>query len=52
VYTAPKAGIEDAEKKFRPRRPYEEPSQAVKDKLRKTMEEVAAFEEATAEETS
>ncbi|KAH6657195.1 hypothetical protein BKA67DRAFT_554540 [Truncatella angustata] len=45
VFTAPKAGIEDAESKFRPRRPYEEPGQAVKEKLRKTMEEVAGLEE-------
>lgn len=45
VYTAPKAAIEDAETKFKPRRPYEEPSQAVKEKLRKVMEETAKFEE-------
>ncbi|KAK6193667.1 hypothetical protein LQW54_012225 [Pestalotiopsis sp. IQ-011] len=44
VYTAPKAGIADAEKKFRPRRPYEEPTAAVKEKLQKTMAEVATYD--------
>ncbi|KAF7533517.1 hypothetical protein G7054_g7000 [Neopestalotiopsis clavispora] len=44
VYTAPKAGIQDAEKKFRPRRPYEEPTPAVKEKLQKTMAEVASYD--------
>ncbi|KAK6077114.1 dihydrodipicolinate synthetase [Seiridium cupressi] len=51
VYTAPRAGIEDAEKKFRPRRPYEEASPAVKDKLRKAMTNVSAFEEMQYKET-
>lgn len=45
VYTASKAGIEGAEAKMRPRRPYLEPGQAAKDECRKVMAEVAAIEE-------
>lgn len=37
VFTAPKAGIENAEPLFRPRRPYEEPTDAVKGKIREVM---------------
>lgn len=45
VYLAPKAGIEDAEAKMRPRRPYLEATQAAKDACRQAMEEVAKIEE-------
>lgn len=44
VYTAPSVGIMDAEKRFKPGRPYEEPGQAVKEKPRETMEDVAVLE--------
>ncbi|KAI0126796.1 dihydrodipicolinate synthetase [Xylariales sp. AK1849] len=44
LYTAPKAGIEDAETKMRPRRPYEEAGQAVKESVRKAMEELETIE--------
>ena len=37
IFTAPKAGIENAEKLFRPRRPYEEPTPAMKEKIFKAM---------------
>lgn len=37
-YTAPRAGISNAEPLFRPRRPYEEPSDAVKAKIREIMD--------------
>ncbi|KAF2236886.1 dihydrodipicolinate synthase [Viridothelium virens] len=37
-FTGPRAGIEDAERLFKPRRPYEEPSEAVKEKIAKVME--------------
>ena len=45
VYTAPKAGVEDAEAKFRPRRPYLLPGEAAKQEVREMMKEVAAIEE-------
>ncbi len=45
VYTAPKAGVEDAEAKFRPRRPYLPPGEAAKQEVREMMKEVAAIEE-------
>ena len=45
IYTAPKAGIENAEEKFLPRTPYEPPSEAAKATVRKLMSELAAFEE-------
>ncbi|KAJ9664362.1 hypothetical protein H2198_000291 [Neophaeococcomyces mojaviensis] len=38
IYTAPRAGIIDAEPMFKPRRPYEEPSSAVKAKIREVMQ--------------
>ena len=37
VYTAPRAGIEGAEPMLRPRRPYEEPTEAAKTKMREIM---------------
>ncbi|KAI1840679.1 hypothetical protein JX266_013141 [Neoarthrinium moseri] len=46
VFTAPKAGIENPEPKFRPRRPYEAPAEAVQEALKKAMEEVSVIEEA------
>jgi len=46
VFTAGKAGIEGAEEKMRPRRPYLEPSAAEKDKCRQMMAEVAQIEDA------
>ncbi|KAL1968462.1 hypothetical protein VTN77DRAFT_1991 [Rasamsonia byssochlamydoides] len=45
IFTAPKAGIESAEEKFKPRTPYEEASEAAKENVRKVMAEVAAIEE-------
>jgi 4-hydroxy-2-oxoglutarate aldolase len=45
IFTAPKAGIEGAEEKFKPRTPYEEASEAAKATVRKVMAEVAAIEE-------
>ncbi|CAK7242770.1 MAG: hypothetical protein STHCBS139747_004271 [Sporothrix thermara] len=44
VFTAPLAGIADAESKLRPRRPYLEPSDAEKTKCRELMAEVAEIE--------
>lgn len=38
IYTAPRAGIIDAEPLFKPRRPYEEPAEAVKTKIREVMD--------------
>lgn len=38
VFTAPRAGVESAEKLFRPRRPYEEPNPAAKEKIVRVME--------------
>lgn len=37
IYTAPRAGIAGAEALFRPRRPYEEPTEAVKAQIREAM---------------
>ncbi|KAL1982517.1 hypothetical protein VTN96DRAFT_1242 [Rasamsonia emersonii] len=45
IFTAPKAGIENAEEKFKPRTPYEEASEAAKENVRRVMAEVAAIEE-------
>lgn len=38
IYTAPRAGIANAEPLFKPRRPYEEPTEAVKAKIREAMD--------------
>ncbi|KAK8111662.1 uncharacterized protein PG998_008119 [Apiospora kogelbergensis] len=45
LYTAPKAGIEDAERKMRPRRPYLEAGAAAKEACKTGMAEVAKIEE-------
>ncbi|EED19711.1 dihydrodipicolinate synthetase family protein [Talaromyces stipitatus ATCC 10500] len=45
LYSAPKAGIENAEEKFLPRTPYEPPSEATKQLVRNVMSELAAIEE-------
>ncbi|KAI9661032.1 MAG: hypothetical protein M1821_009359 [Bathelium mastoideum] len=44
AFTAPKAGIDDTERLFRPRRPYEEPSAAVKEKIIRAMEDLDEME--------
>ncbi|CAK7565602.1 MAG: hypothetical protein SEPTF4163_003524 [Sporothrix epigloea] len=44
VFTAPLAGIADAEAKLQPRRPYLQPSDAEKSKCRELMKEMAEFE--------
>lgn len=38
IYTAPRAGISNAGPLYRPRRPYEEPTDAVKAKIREVMD--------------
>lgn len=38
LYTAPRAGIANAEPLFKPRRPYEEPTAATKTKIREAMD--------------
>lgn len=48
IYTAPRAGIEDAERKMRPRRPYLEAGAAAKEACRSGMAEVARIEESLA----
>lgn len=45
IYSAPKAGIENAEEKFQPRTPYEPASEATKQLVRKVMAELAAYED-------
>ena len=45
IFSAKAAGIEGAEEKLRPRRPYEPPTEAAMQNVRKTMEQVAAIEE-------
>ncbi|OAQ60319.1 dihydrodipicolinate synthetase family protein [Pochonia chlamydosporia 170] len=45
LFSAKLAGIEDAEAKFRPRHPYEEPSQQVKSSAREVMKEAGDMEE-------
>ncbi|KAH8692619.1 dihydrodipicolinate synthetase family protein [Talaromyces proteolyticus] len=45
IYSAPKAGIENAEEKFQPRTPYEPASEATKQLVRKVMAELAAIED-------
>ena len=44
IYTAPLAGIANAEPMFRPRRPYEEPTDVVKKKIREVMTPLAEVE--------
>ncbi|KAK7967998.1 uncharacterized protein PG986_002275 [Apiospora aurea] len=48
LYTAPKAGIEDAERKMRPRRPYVEAGAVAKEACSSGMAEVAEIEESLA----
>lgn len=45
LYSAPKAGVENAEEKFLPRTPYEPPSEATKQLVRNVMAELAAIED-------
>ncbi|KAF2088695.1 dihydrodipicolinate synthetase [Saccharata proteae CBS 121410] len=45
IFTANKAGIEDAERKLRPRRPYEPPSEEVKSYIRKSMKEMTEIKD-------
>lgn len=45
TYTAPKAGIQNAEEKFQPRTPYEPANDATKATVKKVMAEIAAVEE-------
>lgn len=45
IFSAKAAGIEDAEQKLRPRRPYEPPSGAQKEKVQMLMSELATIEE-------
>lgn len=52
MFTAPKAGIENAERLFRPRRPYEEPIPAVKEKIVKAMEGLDEVERKLADYSS
>jgi 2-keto-3-deoxy-L-rhamnonate aldolase len=45
VTSAKYAGVEDADEKLRPRRPYEAPSEEVKAGIRRKMEEMIRIEE-------
>lgn len=45
IYTAPRAGISGAEDMFRPRRPYEEPADAVRAKIREAMDAMIKVED-------
>lgn len=45
IHTGKAAGIEGAEAKFRPRRPYTEPSEAAKQNVQAEMAELAKIEE-------
>lgn len=45
VFSAKAAGIENAEGRMRPRRPYEPPTDAAKENVKKVMAEVALIEE-------
>ncbi|KLU83789.1 hypothetical protein MAPG_02840 [Magnaporthiopsis poae ATCC 64411] len=51
VFSASKAGVEDAERKMLPRKPYLGPADADKARCRQLMEEVAGLEQSLAEET-
>ncbi|KAK2739948.1 hypothetical protein FQN57_006267 [Myotisia sp. PD_48] len=44
IFSARAAGIKGAEDKLRPRRPYEAPTEATKEKVKKAMAEIAAVE--------
>ncbi|KAH0384136.1 aldolase, partial [Aureobasidium melanogenum] len=44
VFSAPKAGIQDAEAKLRPRQPYPPAPEAVQEKIRETMSEMSKLE--------
>ncbi|KAG9678158.1 aldolase, partial [Aureobasidium melanogenum] len=44
VFSAPKAGIQDAEAKLRPRQPYPPAPEAVQEKIRETMSEISKLE--------
>ncbi|KAG9731390.1 aldolase, partial [Aureobasidium melanogenum] len=44
VFSAPKAGIQDAEAKLRPRQPYPPAPEAVQKKIRETMSEMSKLE--------
>lgn len=45
ISSATRAGVEDPEYKYRPRTPYEEPGEAVKQKVRKVIAEIVAIED-------
>lgn len=45
IYSAPKAGIENTEEKFLPRTPYEPPTEATKQLVKKVMAELAGIED-------
>ncbi|DAA78544.1 TPA_exp: Uncharacterized protein A8136_4520 [Trichophyton benhamiae CBS 112371] len=45
VFSAKAAGIENAEERMRPRRPYEPPTDAAKENVKKVMAEVALIEQ-------
>ncbi|KAI9933006.1 hypothetical protein ASPWEDRAFT_166657 [Aspergillus wentii DTO 134E9] len=45
VFAASRAGVENAEEKFKPRTPYEGPGDAVKENVRKVIAEVGAIED-------
>ena len=45
VFAASRAGVENAEDKFRPRTPYEEAGDAAKENVKKTIAEVGAIED-------
>ncbi|PGH12175.1 hypothetical protein AJ79_04470 [Helicocarpus griseus UAMH5409] len=45
IFSAKRAGIEGAEEKLRPRRPYEPPSAAAKENIKTVMAELAVIEE-------
>ncbi|KAK4959593.1 hypothetical protein LTR66_004956 [Elasticomyces elasticus] len=44
IYSATAAGIVDAEERLKPRRPYEPPTDAIKQSIREAMDEVAKVE--------
>ncbi|KAF3491073.1 uncharacterized protein GIQ15_00590 [Arthroderma uncinatum] len=46
IFSAKAAGIKDAEERLRPRRPYEPPTEAAKENVKKFMAEVAVIEAA------
>jgi hypothetical protein len=44
VFTAPLAGVENAEDKMRPRKPYLAPGEEAKKKIREALAEMAGIE--------